>query len=194
MIRHPWRGDIYSNEREKGLITKAQTSSARLYFVVSLITSSLFVSLSLSLSLGSARLLPRSCSSSPSPKSSSPNRSTIKSGGRTRVSPEQRKATQRATRAAKPQISDDARKLASDSAKSNTGQFTPRSRAMAAQKANKEGKSTIKYKGDMYKVPKNLPALPTPKPKTTPSKFKKGTRISYAERFKEIEQEKKRGK
>ena len=44
------------------------------------------------------------------------------------------------------------------------------------QKANKEGKSTIKYKGDMYKVPKNLPALPTPKPKTTPSKFKKGTR------------------
>ena len=60
------------------------------------------------------------------------------------------------------------------------------------QKANKEGKSTIKYKGDMYKVPKNLPALPIPKPKTTPSKFKKGTRISYAERFKEIEQEKKK--
>ena len=66
--------------------------------------------------------------------------------------------------------------------------------ASKLQKANKEGKSTIKYKGDMYKVPKNLPALPTPKPKTTPSKFKKGTRISYAERFKEIEQEKKRGK
>tara|TARA_A100001515_G_C4480131_1_gene179791 strand:- start:68 stop:613 length:546 start_codon:yes stop_codon:yes gene_type:complete len=62
------------------------------------------------------------------------------------------------------------------------------------KKANKEGKSTIKYKGEMYKVPKNLPALPIPKPKTTPSKFKKGTRISYAERFKEIEQEKKRGK
>jgi hypothetical protein len=66
--------------------------------------------------------------------------------------------------------------------------------ASKLQKANKEGKSTIKYKGDMYKVPKNLPALPIPKPKTTPSKFKKGTRISYAERFKEIEQEKKRGK
>ena len=66
--------------------------------------------------------------------------------------------------------------------------------ASKLQKANKEGKSTIKYKGDMYKVPKNLPALPTSKPKTTPSKFKKGTRISYAERFKEIEQEKKRGK
>ena len=60
------------------------------------------------------------------------------------------------------------------------------------KKANKEGKSTIKYKGEMYKVPKNLPALPIPKPKTTPSKFKKGTRISYAERFKEIEQEKKK--
>ena len=64
--------------------------------------------------------------------------------------------------------------------------------ASKLQKANKEGKSTIKYKGDMYKVPKNLPALPIPKPKTTPSKFKKGTRISYAERFKEIEQEKKK--
>ena len=64
--------------------------------------------------------------------------------------------------------------------------------ASKLQKANKEGKSTIKYKGKMYKVPKNLPALPIPKPKTTPSKFKKGTRISYAERFKEIEQEKKK--
>ena len=65
--------------------------------------------------------------------------------------------------------------------------------ASKLQKANKEGKSTIKYKGDMYKVPKNLPALPTPKPKT-PSKFQKGKLISYAARFKEIEKEKKRGK
>jgi hypothetical protein len=43
----------------------------------------------------------------------------------------------------------------------------------------------------MYKVPKNLPALPTPKPKT-PSKFQKGKLISYAARFKEIEKEKKK--
>ena len=63
--------------------------------------------------------------------------------------------------------------------------------ASKLQKANKEGKSTIKYKGDMYKVPKNLPALPTPKPKT-PSKFQKGKLISYAARFKEIEKEKKK--
>ena len=60
------------------------------------------------------------------------------------------------------------------------------------KKANKDGKATIKYKGEMYKVPKKLPPLPIAKPKTTPSKFKKGTRISYAERFKEIEQEKKK--
>ena len=34
--------------------------------------------------------------------------------------------------------------------------------------------------------------MPISKPNTTPSKFKKGTRISYSERFKEIEQEKKK--
>ena len=64
--------------------------------------------------------------------------------------------------------------------------------AKKLEKANKDGKATIKYKGDVYKVPKNIPSVPVAKPKTTPSKFKKGTRISYAERFKEIEQEKKK--
>ncbi len=65
---------------------------------------------------------------------------------------------------------------------------TFRSRLDAAQKA---GKSTITYRGNTYKVPKNKIPLPVPKPKTTPSKLKKGSRISYAERFKEIEDEKK---
>ena len=65
---------------------------------------------------------------------------------------------------------------------------TFRSRLDAAQKA---GKSTITYRGNVYKVPKNKIPLPVSKPKTTPSKLKKGSRISYAERFKEIEDEKK---
>tara|TARA_R110002020_G_scaffold204461_1_gene408536 strand:- start:1049 stop:1615 length:567 start_codon:yes stop_codon:yes gene_type:complete len=64
--------------------------------------------------------------------------------------------------------------------------------AKKLKKANKDGKATIDYKGDTYKVPKNIPAMPISKPNTTPSKFKKGTRISYSERFKEIEQEKKK--
>ena len=70
-----------------------------------------------------------------------------------------------------------------------------RSRLNAAQKA---GKATVTYRGKTYKVPKNKvplsvskPKLPVSKPKTTPSKFNPATRISYAERFKEIEQEKK---
>ena len=65
---------------------------------------------------------------------------------------------------------------------------TFRSRLDAAQKA---GKATVNYKGSTYKVPKNKIPLPVSKPKTTPSKLKKGSRISYAERFKEIEDEKK---
>ena len=63
-----------------------------------------------------------------------------------------------------------------------------RSRLNAAQKA---GRATLTYKGSIYKVPKSKISLPVSKPKTTPSKFKKGSRISYAERFKEIDQEKK---
>ena len=66
--------------------------------------------------------------------------------------------------------------------------------AKKLEKANKDGKATIKYKGDVYKVPKNIPSVPVAKPKTTFSGVKKGTKISYAERFKEIANEKKRGK
>tara|TARA_Y100001973_G_C5136628_1_gene300677 strand:+ start:436 stop:882 length:447 start_codon:yes stop_codon:yes gene_type:complete len=66
---------------------------------------------------------------------------------------------------------------------------TFRSRLDAAQKA---GKTTVTYKGSTYKVPKNkIPSPPPSKPRTTFSGVNKGKRISYAERFKEIENEKK---
>ena len=63
-----------------------------------------------------------------------------------------------------------------------------RSRLNAAQEA---GQATVTYQGTTYKVPKKKIPLPIPKPKTTFSKFNKGKKIPYTERFKEIEQEKK---
>jgi len=74
---------------------------------------------------------------------STPKRSGLRSSKLSTVSAQERKSVQRANRAAKPDISGKARQLASDSAKNNTGAFTPRARAAAAKKANREGVEAV---------------------------------------------------